>query len=306
MAKKATNAADAAATIMNGLNAKKDSKTTDDTVTPAKKSAARSNFKGTMTLPTPDGGILSVFPVKTYVAVDVDKLDGHMYHSAECKNRLKQTYTCTCCGVTVEKTAAASGYEANDTVVLVTADEKKSCQPMGDKTMKVLEYVDESEINPTFYEDAEFVVPDKGGETPFAMLVEGMKRTGKVAKGVRVKSGREQYFTLRPYGQQGMSMHYLRTDYEVRDCKLWEPTDVAPEMVEAMASLIESTAVKFTPAPQDAYHANVRKLIKAKAAGLEPEKPAQETEQHPSNDDLLKRLQQSVANAKAKSAAAGK
>jgi DNA end-binding protein Ku len=298
-------AADAAAKIAEGLNPKKSAKVTDDSVAPTKKTAARSNFKGTMTIPSPDGGILSVFPVKTYVAVDTDKVERHMYHSADCKNRLEQgAMTCTGCGETISKSAAVKGFDVNGAVVLVNDAEIKSCQPMGDKSMKILEYIDESEINPTFYEDAEFVVPDKGGEQPFAMLVAGLKQTGKVAKGVRVKGGREQYFTLRPYGQHGMTMHYLRADYEVRDCNQWTSVVVVPEMAEAMAALIEATAVKFTPAPQDAYLANVRKLVATKAAGETPVTPTQEAEPQVNNDDLLAKLQASVA--KAKAAAAGK
>ena len=239
-----------------------------------------------------------MFAVKTYVATDSDSFERHMYHSADCLNSLKQgKMTCSGCGAEVEKATAVKGTEANGKIVLISDDEVKAQQPMGDKSMRILEYVDEAEINPVFYEDAEFVVPDKGGEVPFAMLQASLKRTGKVAKGVRVKGGKEQYFTLRPYGQNGMTMHYLRADHEVRDCNQWTPVAVNGEMVEMFSDLIEAQTVKFTPAPQDKFLANVRKLVAAKANGSAVECPTVEEEQTATTDDLLEKMKAALANA---------
>ena len=186
-----------------------------------------------------------------------------------------------------------------DKVVLISDEEIKAQQPMRDGKMTILEYIEESDVNPIFYESSEYVAAD--GTAPvqqaFKMLRDALAKTNRVAKGVRVKGGREQYFILRPYGQNGMTMHYLFTDYEVRNCDKWTAVEVNPAMVETMASLIELTTVKFTPAPQDTYMANVRRLINEKAQGAEVSVPTAETEATVSND-LVSALEAALKAAK--------
>lgn len=330
--------ADISAQLNTLLNTTSKTEACADVDVPAKKVASRSNFKGELVIPNPAGGVLSVIPVKTFVATDEDKVERHMYHGTKivkddkgqpvmideivdgkatgnkiaktevCTGAMKQgAMTCECCGEAVEKSAVSKGVEVGDKIVFISDDEMKAQQPMRDGKMKIIEYIDESEINPVFYEDAEFVCPDGTAPvlTAFAMLVEGMKRTGKVAKGVRVKNGREQYFTLRPYGQHGMTMHYLRADYEVRECNKWTPIAVDPKLVDLMASMIEATAVPFTAAPQDSYLANVRRLIKQKAAGVTVDVPTQDVEEVAATD-LMAALSAALDATKAKKAAASK
>lgn len=349
MAKKATKTAtaveptkdqkvaDISAQLNTLLNTNTKTEASASSDVPAKKNASRSNFKGELVIPNPAGGVLSVIPVKTYVATDEDKVERHMYHGTKivkdangqpvmvdeivdgkatgnkvpktevCTGSLKQgAMACDCCGETVEKSKAEKGVEVGGKIVFISDAEVKAQQSMRDGKMKIIEYVDEAEINPVFYEDAEFVCPDGTAPvlTAFAMLVEGLKRTGKVAKGVRVKNGREQYFTLRPYGQHGMTMHYLRADYEVRSCDKWTPIAVDPKLVDLMATMIETTAVKFTAAPQDSFLANVRRLIKQKAAGVTVDVPKQDAEEVAAVD-LMAALTQALDAANAKKAAAG-
>jgi DNA end-binding protein Ku len=346
---KVATVADLSSQLNSLLNSeKKQEACAGEVEAPVKKTTSRSNFKGELVIPNPSGGVLSIVPIKTFVAVDTDKIERHMFHGehpvledvlvdgkptgekrpvfedvldekgkktgekrqkmATCLGSLKQgSLFCADCGTPVSKSEANYGVNVGSQIVFITDDEMKAQQSMRDGKMRILEYIDESEINPIFYEDAEFVAPDGTAPvlTAFAMLVEGLKRTGKVAKGVRVKSGREQYFTLRPYGQFGLTMHYLRADYEVRSCDKWSPITVDEKLVQVMASLIEATAVPFTPAPQDRYLTNVRRLIKQKAAGVKVDVPKADTEEQAAVD-LVAALEQALNFAKTKKAAAGK
>jgi DNA end-binding protein Ku len=337
---KAQAAADLSAQLSNMMNNSAKGETPSAPApAPEKKTASRSNFKGELIIPAPQGGVLSIIPIKTYVAVDEDKIERNMFHGRHvvtdgkgavvmvdeiignmatgnkipkteiCLGSLKQgAMACDACGTVVEKTAAQKGVRVGEKVVFISDEDLKAQQPMRDGKMKITEYVTEADINPIYYEDAEFVVPDTMKGSPvaaiFATLVEALKRTGKVAKGVRVKGGREQYFTLRPYGQHGMTMHYLRADYEVRNCNLWSPLPAPAAHVE-LSRLIEATSIDFTPAPQDRYLANVRRLIKQKAEGVEPEQPAQEAEAA-CGGDLIAELTAALSSVKSKQAKAGK
>lgn len=302
--KKATettvNAADAAATLADMLSGKAKATAADvDVNAPMKKAAgARSTWKGTLSIPNPQGGILSVFAVKTYTATDEEKFERHMYHSAECLNPVKQgDHVCSGCGVKMNKSAAVKGSEINGKIVLISDEEVAKLQIQNEKSMKITEYIDETEIDPIYFNGSDFVAPDKGGETAFAMLVATMQRTGLVAKGVRVSRGKEQYFILRPFGQHGVEMLYLRAEYEVRDASsLWLPMQVNEEMVELFAKLTESMKKPFTAAKQDSYIANCKKLAEAKAAGTVVDCPTPESEQKASTDDLLAQLKATLAS----------
>jgi non-homologous end joining protein Ku len=159
---KTENVADLSAKLGQMMNESAQQDSSDPAPAPEKKSASRSNFKGELLIPAPQGGVLSVIPIKTYVAVDEDKVERHMYHSADCRNSLNYgAMTCSGCGTVVDKNSAVKGVEVDGKIILVSDDDLKSQQPMRDGKMKILEYVNETDINPIYYEDAEFVVPDR-------------------------------------------------------------------------------------------------------------------------------------------------
>lgn len=271
---------------------------------------------------------VSAFPVKTYVATDNDAFERHMYHGfvpvmkdgkpvmkdgvAEmhlCGGSMKQDLmSCEICGTKAGKTdpAIVKGLKFGDKLVVVTDEAVNAQKPMSDSTMKLTEYVDPNEINPKYIESTEYIAPDKGGEIPFAVLVAALQRTNKVAKGVRVKGGKEQYFVVRPEGQNGLVLSYLFAEYEVRKCDKWTPLAVPDKVVDLTAKLIEANTVKFTPAPADRFLTNVRKYVRSlfdgtTAATVEAYKAPAAT------DNLEDALLKALANAQAaKAAKAGK
>jgi DNA end-binding protein Ku len=172
--------------------------------------------------------------------------------------------------------------------------------------MTLTEFIDATDIDPIFYESTEFIAPDKGGEKPFALLVAGLQKTGKVAKGTRVKGGREQVFVARPYGSCGLAISFLFADYEVRSFDKWQSVAVSGEEVELAATLIERYETKFTPAKEDRFLSNVRRMLEAKSAGVAV--PTPELAAVPSTTvDLMAALKASLAAAPAaKAAKAGK
>lgn len=294
-----TSAADPAATLADMLSGKaKQTAAGVDTNVPMKKAAGgKSTWKGTMSIPNPAGGILSVFAVKTYKATDEEKFERHMYHSAECLNSLKYgEMACAGCGTKVSKSAAVKGTEVDGKIVLISDDELSKMVAQNEKSMKISEYINADDVNAVYIESTDFVAPDKGGEIAFALLVETLRRNNLVAKGQRVSKGKVQEFILRPYGQQGLTMHYLFADHEVREAaSLWLPMQVNPEMVELFSQIAESMTKPFSPAKQDTYMANCKALAQSKASGETVNCPTPEQEAKQSTDDLLAQLKATLA-----------
>jgi DNA end-binding protein Ku len=260
-------------------------------LTPSKKTASSATFDGTMTF-----GVMS-FPIKTYKATDADGVEFNTVHKCVVVTKdgdkevttdngyqqLKQgSMYCPCCNKTVENGDKLKGFnlgtEKAPQFIAVTPEDIKAQQPTSDKVMNLVATMKESEIDPIFYESFEFIAAAKGGEAPLSKLVAGLKRNGLVAKGIRVKGGRQQEFVLRPYGDNQASVSYLRSAVEVRNftkLAVFAPsTDPKVAAMEAkMDKMIDTLLVnyqeEFTPANEDLFLANTRRMLEAKAAGVE-------------------------------------
>ncbi len=273
-------------------------------LTPVRKEAKTATFSGTLTA----FGLMT-FPVKTYKATDADSVSFNQVTKRADGTivQLKQgQMTDPTDNTPVEKANILKGFKVGDKFITVTQAEIDAQKPAKEENMTLVEFIDATDIDPIFYESTEFIAPDKGGEKPFALLVAGLQKTGKVAKGTRVKGGREQSFVARPYGQNGLAISFLFADYEVRSFDKWTAVAVSGEEVELAATLIERYEAKFTPATEDRYLKNVRRMLEAKSAGVTV--PTPELAAVPSTTvDLMAALKASLAVAPAaKKAVAGK
>jgi len=296
----------------------------EDIPVPSKKVTKVAGFKGHLI--AFDG--LCIIPIRGYVATDVDKIERNQLHGMVpvivdgkpvmeedgfeadgvtvhmtpkmrlCGCQLKRgKMTCPTCNVPAE--TIVKGVETTkNTFVLLSDEEMATMKPaMGDKTMKLTEFVDPTEVSMTYVESSEYIVPEEGVEEPYLALVDALKVQNRFGRGIRIKSGREQSFILRPEGRVLM-MHYLFAEYEVRECDKIPQGDANPELVQVMAGLIEAKTVKFAPAAVDPYLQGVRKLIKAKAAGVtiaavKPDAAPKATV------DLMGSLKKALSNARA-------
>jgi DNA end-binding protein Ku len=272
-------------------------------LTPVRKESKTATFTGTLAFN------LMSFPVKTYKATDEDGVSFNQVHKCgDTHVQLKQgAMHCPLCNVDVPKNEILKGFnlgnEKAPKFLAVTQEDINAQKPASDKVMTLTTIVKATEIDPIFYESNEFIAADKGGEKPFSMLVAGLKRNGTVAKGIRVKGGRNQEFVLRPYGENSAAVSYLRTTTEVR--KFDKVAIVAPStdpkvaaMEAKMASMIDTLLSQnmgaFVPAEEDTFLANTRRMLEAKSAGVEVTVPT--VAPVPSTDeDLMAQLEKSLA-----------
>ena len=309
---KAQNVADISSKLQGMLNQsaaeQRGDADVDKDVPRAKNAGGKATWKGVMTLPNGSGGQLAQFAVSTCTAVDDEKFERNMFHSAECKNRLEYgAMKCTGCGAEVDKKSAVKGVVRDGEVILISDEELAALVPQNEKTMRITEYVESTEIDPIYFESTEFLYPqdekNKAAATTFAVLEAMLRRTGRVAKGMRVKRGKQQEFVVRPYGGRGLTINLIRSGYEVRNASdLWDVVEVDNVMVEMFAAVAEADTKKFTPAKRDQYLANANKLVADKQAGVKTECPTPEPEAK-GTDDLLAALKATLA---AQAAKAGK
>ncbi|MGH8978624.1 MAG: Ku protein, partial [Acidimicrobiia bacterium] len=168
------------------------------------------------------------------------------------------------------------GYEfSKGKYVLIEDDEIQSLRPKGSHAIEIEEFIDLDEIDPIYFEQPYYLVPDARGMKPYKLLVEAMTDLNKVAIGRIVMRSKERLVAIRPLDGM-LCIETMRYADEVvaRDNLLPEDAEDADltDRERAMAQqLVESLASdKFDV---DKYHDEYREqlldLIERKAAGEE-------------------------------------
>jgi DNA end-binding protein Ku len=165
------------------------------------------------------------------------------------------------------------GYEfEKDRYVVFTDDELASAHPEGNKLIDVVQFVDESEIDPMFYKSTYYLAPEKTGIKAYKILEEALKDKGRV--GVAKVSIREkqQLATLR--AKDGVIV--METMYwpdEIREAEFEEldaKVEIRPEEVEMAANLIDNLTKPFAAdAYVDRTREAIEELAERKVAGEE-------------------------------------
>ncbi len=84
------------------------------------------------------------------------------------------------------------GYEiVPDKYILMTDEELESVSPERSRTIEIVEFIDMKEVDPIYYDHPYYLVPSKGGEKAYRLLVEVMRRTNKAGLAKFVLAERE-------------------------------------------------------------------------------------------------------------------
>src|SRR5262249_6202360 len=114
-------------------------------------------------------------------------------------SRVRQTFVSSSGDRPISRDEVARGYEvAPEQDVVLDPRELKGLQKRTSPKMEIVRSVQLSEIDPVFFETSYYLVPDKGGEKPYAMLYAALRETGRVALARVGMYGREHVVIVRP------------------------------------------------------------------------------------------------------------
>src|SRR5579863_9906818 len=214
-------------------------------------------------------------PVKLFPATSASagKISFNLLHK-DTLNRVQQKYHDPELGE-IDRADLVKGYQfEKDKYVVVTADELEAIEIESSKTIDIDGFVDAADIDPIYLDSAYYLAPDGPiAEETFAVILEAMKRVGKVAIARIVLSGRERLVTIQPL-EDGFRLTTLRSAKEVR-----EPSyaleklnaKYSDDMLAMAAQIIAQKASKFAPeAFEDRYEEALLTLVKSKIAGGQP------------------------------------
>ena len=249
-------------------------------------------WKGTLTF-----GLVSI-PVELRTAVRADHVSFRMLHSEDL-SPVKYERVCAADGEPVPWDEIVKGYEYEKGKFVVLTDEDfKAAALESSRTIDILDFVQESEIDPRYFETPYFMVPAKGGDKPYALLREAIRNAGAVGIGKIILRQSQHLAGVKVVGD-ALVLEIMRfanelvdpADYAFPDASL-----VRPQELNMAEQLVANLAEPFDPAKYtDEYRANLMKVIRAKMKGKKIAVPEEPTEPGDVKVlDLMARLEASL------------
>ncbi|MFL5359590.1 MAG: Ku protein [Myxococcales bacterium] len=247
-------------------------------------------------------GLVNV-PVKLFSATSPKEIRFHMLHDKD-GARIQQKRVCSAEEKEVPWEHIVKGFEiSKGRYVSVSREELSAFDPKGSKSIDIEDFVDLSQIDPIYYERTYFLLPDKGAQKPYALLLEAMRKTGRVGIARFVLRTKQYLCAVRPMGKALALSTMLYHDEVVDQTELdgLPSSDSKPREKELhMAEqLVESLAAEFEPKKyKDTWREEVMGLLEKKAEGQEIVSEAPEEEPRGKVVNLMEALQRSLAAAK--------
>jgi len=169
-------------------------------------------------------------------------------------------------------------------------------------SVDICDFVSLDEIDPVYFRQAYYLVPQEGGEKPYALFVRALEETGRVGIAKVVIRNKQHLACLRALE----NVLVLETMYYAEEVR--KPQEVAGDVaetdglrkaeVEMAKSLVENLSAEFDPEKyDDTYRAELLELIRQKAKGLPLPEP--QAEEGGEVVDLMQALRESVERTQA-------
>jgi len=221
-------------------------------------------WKGSITF-----GLVSI-PVRLYAAARPRRIALHQLHN-KCHTRLKQPLFCPTCNRFVERSEVVKGFEyEKGQYVLIEPDEIKKITPASPQTMDILAFVDESQVDPIYFDFSFLAVPEPQGAKAYRLLTKALEDTSRMGVAKLTMHQREYTVFLRPR-QHGLTLHTMYYSNEIANVAEYgknEDAKLNPQEVKLAEQLVQSLAADFNPKEyRDEFQERLNALIEAKLKG---------------------------------------
>jgi DNA end-binding protein Ku len=258
-------------------------------------------WKGSLTF-----GLVNI-PVELRTAVRASHISFRLLHEEDL-SPVKYERVCSADGETVPWNEIVKGYEYEKGKFVVLTDEDfKTAALEHSRTIDILDFVKQDEIDPRYFETPYYLVPTKGGEKPYALLREAIRSTGSVGVGKIIIRQTQHLAGVKVIGD-ALVLEIMRFANELVDATEFNfPARgaVRPQELQMAEQLVGNLAEPFDPTRYtDDYRANLMKVIKAKMKGKKAKLEEPEVETKDSGVlDLMSRLRASLEEGSGKKGA---
>lgn len=242
-------------------------------------------------------GLVNI-PVKLYSAIQESRLDLDMLDKKDhAKIRFQRVNERT--GKEVAWENIVKGYNLNDEYVVLDEQDFEDASPEKSKIIEISNFVETTEIDALYFESAYFIEPQKSGAKAYELLLRTLEKTGKVGVSLFVLRSQASLAVVRAKDNYLM-LHRLRFAEEIREPDITLPSNIkiSKKEIDMAAKLVESWSEPFDiTAYKDTYHAELLKIIKAKASGKRAKVKKMKVV-HTKSTDLFEQLKASLGGNK--------
>jgi DNA end-binding protein Ku len=181
--------------------------------------------------------------------------------------------------------------------VVVTEEDFAKASPEKSRAIDIIQFVQEKEIDPIYYDKPYYLAPDKGADKSYFLLLRALEQSKKVALADFMLRNRNHVCAVKPY--EGVlllnQMRYQSEIREVPEIPDAKKAKLSPKEIDLALKLIDQLSETFEPSAfKDTYVESLKKLIDAKAAGKKIATPA-ERKVTADVKDLMSVLKQSLS-----------
>jgi len=216
---------------------------------------------------------LVAIPVKLYSATEAtERISFNMIHK-DCGSRIQQQLFCPKDERTISRDETAKGYEfAKGQYVLFSEEELKAMEEKATQTIEISEFLPREAIDPIYFQKANYMTPDKGGDRAYKLLAAALVETGRWALAKYAARGKQYLVILRPLGD-GIVMQQLFYPNEIRafeDLDLGDAVVKDSELKMAVQLAEMGASDDFRPENyRDEVADRIRSMIQQKIDGEE-------------------------------------
>jgi DNA end-binding protein Ku len=243
-------------------------------------------------------GLVNI-PVKMYGAVKDKDVHFHLLHEKD-NARVKQKLVCPAeNNKEVDREDTVRGFELDkEHLAVIKPEELEALAPKASHTLDLLDFVELASIDPVYFQQPYYLVPDERAGKAYHLLFEAMKRSKKVGIASFVMRNKQYLAALRPI-ESAICLETMYFSDEIVDAKKIEEFPkkgaASAREIEMAEKLIESLTKPFRPEKyHDDYREAVLDLVEKKAKGKKIATQAPESDKGPKIVDLMSALQASL------------
>jgi DNA end-binding protein Ku len=211
-------------------------------------------------------GLVSI-EVKMYPATRDKSIRFRLLHR-ECLAPVKYNRVCSKCGKVLKPEEIVKGFEyAPGKFIPVEEHELDSIPLPTIKAISLMEFVNQEEIDPVFYNKAYYLIPTEISLRAYQLLRDALKTENKVGIGKVVMRGKEHLVAIRAIGDVLLlsTMFYADEILQIPDPIVHAKPLYTPEELEMAKELIEKKTKVFKPEEfKDEYREKLLALLRGK------------------------------------------
>jgi DNA end-binding protein Ku len=192
--------------------------------------------------------------------------------------------------------------------VVMSDEDFKRANPKATQTIDIHTFVKMDEIDPVYFERPYFLVPQKGGDKGYELLLEALVKSKKVAIATVVMRTKEYLTCVFPKGDF-LFLEILRFSHTLKSAPSKHPVNAnfKPQELAMAEQLVEGMTSKWKPEQyKDTYYADLKKHIekRVKAGKLKDVEEVDEIDsavaEENESEDLMTLLKASLSKKPAK------